>query len=100
MRSASIVMEPTSNALQIGCLGNLDAAVEFRGRSAHSARPWLGENAIHAAVRGLRGLADAGIVDVEVDVNMDNIGVGGDPLDGGTGCGWVSGLHWRQPHDL
>lgn len=63
----AIVMEPTSNALQIGCLGNLNADVTFRGRSAHAARPWLGENAIHAAVRGLRRLTDAGIVDVEVD---------------------------------
>lgn len=63
----AIVMEPTSNALQIGCLGNLNADVTFRGRSAHAARPWLGENAIHAAVRGLRRLTDAGIVDVEVE---------------------------------
>jgi succinyl-diaminopimelate desuccinylase len=62
----AIVMEPTANALEIGCLGNLTATVTFHGRTAHSARPWLGSNAIHAAVRGLRRIVDFGVRDVEV----------------------------------
>jgi succinyl-diaminopimelate desuccinylase len=53
----AVVMEPTDNSLQVGCLGNLTAEVRFAGRSAHSARPWLGINAVHAAVEGLAGIA-------------------------------------------
>ena len=53
----AVVMEPTDNTLQVGCLGNLTAEVRFTGRSAHSARPWLGVNAVHAAVQGLAGIA-------------------------------------------
>jgi succinyl-diaminopimelate desuccinylase len=52
-----VVMEPTNNAVQLGCLGNLNADATFRGVSAHSARPWLGENAIHKAVRALQRIA-------------------------------------------
>jgi succinyl-diaminopimelate desuccinylase len=48
-----IVLEPTDNTIQAGCLGNLNATLRFRGVSAHSARPWTGENAIAAAVQGL-----------------------------------------------
>jgi succinyl-diaminopimelate desuccinylase len=52
-----VVMEPTDNTLQIGCLGNLNAELTFRGKSAHSARPWQGDNALHKAIAGLQGLA-------------------------------------------
>jgi succinyl-diaminopimelate desuccinylase len=51
-----ICLEPTDNTLQLGCLGNLVARVVFEGRSAHSARPWLGVNAIELAFEGLRNV--------------------------------------------
>ncbi|HEY2718877.1 MAG TPA: succinyl-diaminopimelate desuccinylase [Solirubrobacteraceae bacterium] len=52
----AIVLEPTANAVQAGCLGNIDATWTFSGRSGHSARPWLAENAIDRAVAAIREL--------------------------------------------
>jgi len=63
----AIVMEPTDNELEVGCNGNLNALVTVRGRAAHSARPWHGDNAIHAAIEALAPLADLPIRDVEID---------------------------------
>lgn len=54
----AIVMEPTANALQAGCLGNLNAAWTFSGVAGHSARPWLADNAIHRAARAIAALDD------------------------------------------
>jgi succinyl-diaminopimelate desuccinylase len=52
----AVVLEPTDNTIQAGCVGNLNATLRFRGRSAHSARPWTGDNAINRAVIGLARL--------------------------------------------
>jgi len=49
----AVLMEPTDESIQAGCLGHLVARRTFTGRSAHSARPWLGENAILNAAQEL-----------------------------------------------
>jgi succinyl-diaminopimelate desuccinylase len=53
----AIVMEPTANALHAGCVGNINATWTFRGVAGHSARPWLADNAIHRAGRGIAEVA-------------------------------------------
>jgi succinyl-diaminopimelate desuccinylase len=62
-----ICLEPTNNTLQLGCLGNLNARVVFEGRSAHSARPWTGVNAIGLALEGLRPVFGLDPRDVEIE---------------------------------
>jgi succinyl-diaminopimelate desuccinylase len=53
----AILLEPTDLTIQAGCLGNLNARLTFNGVSGHSARPWLAENAIDKAIRGLAPIA-------------------------------------------
>src|SRR3954470_15328459 len=53
-----ICLEPTDNTLQLGCLGNLNARLVYEGRSAHSARPWQGVNAVGLALEGLREILE------------------------------------------
>jgi len=65
--SLVVVLEPTDNELQVGCAGSINARLRFEGRSAHTARPWLGVNAIDLAVKGLTRVAGVPPHDVEVE---------------------------------
>lgn len=47
--AAGIVLEPTNREMHAGCQGAINATVVFDGEPAHSARPWLGVNAVSRA---------------------------------------------------
>ncbi len=63
----AIALEPSDNKLQLGCGGSLHATVTFVGRTAHSARPWQGENAIHKSAGFLARLGALEPVSEQVD---------------------------------
>lgn len=52
----AILMEPSNAMVEAGCQGTLRVEVTTRGRRAHTARAWMGANAIHAAGEILRRL--------------------------------------------
>ena len=45
----AILLEPTDLKVELGCIGTMNAEVRVRGKAAHSARPWLGVNAVERA---------------------------------------------------
>lgn len=54
----AILGEPSNGAVEGGCNGNLRAIVRTHGVRAHSARAWIGDNAIHKAAPVLARLAE------------------------------------------
>ncbi|GAA5228119.1 succinyl-diaminopimelate desuccinylase [Paeniglutamicibacter antarcticus] len=54
----AILLEPTNGTVEGGCNGTTRYAVNTHGVAAHSARAWMGTNAIHGAARVLQVLSD------------------------------------------
>jgi succinyl-diaminopimelate desuccinylase len=63
----AILGEPTGGEVEGGCNGTLRAEIRTRGKRAHSARSWMGENAIHALAPVLTALAAYQPESIEVD---------------------------------
>ncbi len=63
----AILLEGTDGEIEAGCQGTLRARIDVRGRRAHSARSWLGENAVHGLAGPLATLAAYRAREVEID---------------------------------
>ena len=63
----AVLMEPTNATVEAGCQGTVRADVVLRGHRAHSARSWMGNNAIHKAGELLQRLAAYEAAEVEID---------------------------------
>jgi succinyl-diaminopimelate desuccinylase len=79
----AILMEPTSADIEGGCNGNLRAEIRTFGLRAHSARAWVGANAIHAAAPILATLAAYEPQNVEVDGLVYREGLNAVGISGG-----------------
>ena len=63
----TLLGEPTDGLVEAGCQGTLRAEVRTTGRRAHSARSWLGDNAVHRAAEVLNRLGAYEARRVEID---------------------------------
>ena len=80
----AILMEPTDGQVEAGCQGTLRVRVTIPGRRAHSARSWLGENAIHAAAPLLTTLVRYEAREVDIDGCHYREGLNAVRIDGGV----------------
>jgi succinyl-diaminopimelate desuccinylase len=53
----AILLEPTGGWIEAGCQGTINARATFHGARSHSARPWMGLNAVHKAAPMLARIA-------------------------------------------
>ena len=80
----AILLEPTSGQVEAGCQGTLRADVVTRGRRAHSARSWLGVNAVHGAAPVLARLAAYEARSVDIDGCVYREGLNAVGISGGV----------------
>lgn len=80
----AILGEPSNGEVEGGCNGNLRALVRTTGVRAHSARAWIGANAIHKAAPILQRLAEYRTRDVEVEGLVYREGLNAVRISGGV----------------
>ncbi|MGD1346703.1 succinyl-diaminopimelate desuccinylase [Mycobacterium seoulense] len=80
----AILGEPTGGYIEAGCQGTLRVVVSATGTRAHSARPWLGDNAIHKLGAVLDRLAAYSARAVDIDGCEYREGLSAVRIDGGV----------------
>jgi succinyl-diaminopimelate desuccinylase len=79
----AILGEPSGGFIEAGCQGTLRVVVSATGTRAHSARPWLGDNAIHKLGAVLDRLAAYRARNVDIDGCSYREGLSAVRIDGG-----------------
>ena len=80
----AVLLAPTSGQVEAGCQGTMRVQVAVPGKRAHSARGWLGENAVHAAAPVLATLVRYEAREVEIDGCTYREGLNAVRIEGGV----------------
>ncbi|MCV7280362.1 succinyl-diaminopimelate desuccinylase [Mycolicibacterium flavescens] len=80
----AILGEPSGGYIEAGCQGTLRVVVSASGTRAHSARSWLGDNAIHKLGRVLDRLSGYQARSVDIDGCTYREGLSAVRIDGGV----------------
>ncbi len=79
----AVLCEPSNARIEGGCQGTMQLQLELRGVAAHSARSWMGHNAIHDAGGVLQLLASNQPQQIEVDGLIYREGLNAVMISGG-----------------
>src|SRR6202047_2957909 len=80
----AILGEPSGGYIEAGCQGTLRVVVTATGTRAHSARPWMGDNAIHKLGKVFDRLAGYQARHVDIDGCTYREGLSAVRIDGGV----------------
>jgi succinyl-diaminopimelate desuccinylase len=80
----AVLGEPSGGYIEAGCQGTLRVVVSASGTRAHSARSWLGDNAIHKLSEVLTRLAAYQARSVDIDGCVYREGLSAVRMDGGV----------------
>lgn len=80
----AILGEPTDGLIEAGCQGTLRVVISTTGTRAHSARSWLGDNAIHRLADVLARLSAYQARSVDIDGCVYREGLSAVRIDGGV----------------
>lgn len=80
----AILGEPSGGFIEAGCQGTLRMVISTTGTRAHSARSWLGDNAIHKLAPVLDRLSDYRARSVDIDGCVYREGLSAVRIDGGV----------------
>jgi succinyl-diaminopimelate desuccinylase len=80
----AILGEPSGGYIEAGCQGTLRVVVSAEGTRAHSARPWMGDNAIHKLGAVLNRLSGYDARHVDIDGCTYREGLSAVRIDGGV----------------
>jgi succinyl-diaminopimelate desuccinylase len=80
----AILGEPSGGYIEAGCQGTLRVVVSASGARAHSARSWLGDNAIHKLGAVLDRLKSYAARSVDIDGCVYREGLSAVRIDGGV----------------
>jgi succinyl-diaminopimelate desuccinylase len=87
----AILLEGTDGGIEAGCQGTLRVVLTVPGKRAHSARSWLGVNAVHGAAGILTTLAGYRAREVDIDGCRYREGLNAVRIEGGVAGNVVPG---------